>query len=336
MDSLTHIVVGASIGEAMLGKKIGKRAMLLGAIAQSIPDIDFFAAAWCSPADNLLAHRGFTHSILFVLMLAPCFAWMAERLHRPHNILFRRWLVFMLANLFLHIFMDAFNVYGVGWFEPFDHARISFNSLYVADPFFSIWPGIAFIALLIIPAKKISRLKWARLGMILPALYLLWGFVNKLYIDKEVKELSADKGIVSNRIFSTPSPMNIFLWYVAIETDSGYHVGYRSVFDKEKNFKEHYFEKNDFLLKPFEGSNDLRQLRRFSQGYYTAERWHDTLVFNDLRFGQEIGWARPEAHFVFHFYLNRPGENKLVMQRGRFSGWNREAMFALIRRIGGR
>ena len=29
-------------------------------------------------------------------------------------------------------FIDAFNNYGVGWFEPFSHERISFNAIYVA------------------------------------------------------------------------------------------------------------------------------------------------------------------------------------------------------------
>ena len=40
MDSLTHIVLGAAIGEAMLGKKIGKKGILWGALAASLPDID--------------------------------------------------------------------------------------------------------------------------------------------------------------------------------------------------------------------------------------------------------------------------------------------------------
>ena len=38
MDSLTHIVLGAAIGEAVLGKKIGRIAMLWGALADTIPD----------------------------------------------------------------------------------------------------------------------------------------------------------------------------------------------------------------------------------------------------------------------------------------------------------
>ena len=43
MDSLSHIVIGAAIGETFLGKKIGRWGMLLGAIAKSIPDFDLFA-----------------------------------------------------------------------------------------------------------------------------------------------------------------------------------------------------------------------------------------------------------------------------------------------------
>jgi inner membrane protein len=41
MDSITHIALGAITGEALAGKSLGKRAMILGAVAQSLPDIDF-------------------------------------------------------------------------------------------------------------------------------------------------------------------------------------------------------------------------------------------------------------------------------------------------------
>ena len=60
MDSLTHIVLGACIGEAVAGKKLGKKAMLLGAIAQSVPDIDFVTTFWLSDSKDIVAHRGIT------------------------------------------------------------------------------------------------------------------------------------------------------------------------------------------------------------------------------------------------------------------------------------
>lgn len=42
MDSLTQIVLGAACGEAILGKKIGNKALLFGAIGGTIPDLDVF------------------------------------------------------------------------------------------------------------------------------------------------------------------------------------------------------------------------------------------------------------------------------------------------------
>ncbi len=155
MDSLTHIAFGACIGEAFFGRVIGKKAMLWGALAQSVPDIDFIAAFWMTPADNLLAHRGFTHSILFALIVTPFLSLLAQRWHRPHNISIKRWMLFFALQIFIHIFIDAFNNYGVGWFEPFSHYRISFNTIYVADPFFFSMAGYC-IGCIIISKAQIS------------------------------------------------------------------------------------------------------------------------------------------------------------------------------------
>ena len=135
--------------------------MFWGVLAQSIPDIDFIASTWLNTSENLLAHRGFTHSILFALMIVPVFALSADKIHRPHNIKFKTWLLFFAAEVFLHLFLDAFNNYGVGWFEPFSHVRFSFNAIYVADPFFSLWAGIAFL-MLVISDKHSNKRKFCK------------------------------------------------------------------------------------------------------------------------------------------------------------------------------
>lgn len=335
MDSLTHIVLGACAGELLLGKKLGKSAMLWGAIAQSFPDIDFLAGTWMAPADNLLAHRGFTHSLLFIALLTPLLAMLAERWHRPHNINLKKWLVFFASGLLLHIFIDAFNVYGTGWFEPFSHYRVTFNTLYVADIFFSVAPGIAFIALLLLKSKTKKRRTWATIGLAIPALYLVLGTTNKLNIDNEVKTIAAEQHITYKKYFTTPMPLNNFLWYAVLENDSGYNIGYRSVFDRKTTIDFHFFPRNQQLLDSIKDHEDLQHLLRFSQGFYTAEYWHDTLVFNDLRFGQMIGWDNPYARFVFHYFLQHPDDNKLVVQRGRFENWSWAALKSLAVRIKG-
>ncbi|MBL7703216.1 MAG: metal-dependent hydrolase [Ferruginibacter sp.] len=335
MDSLTHIALGACMGEAFAGHKVGKKAMLWGALAQSIPDIDFIAATWLNTSENLLAHRGFTHSILFGVAISLLMAFLAERWHRPHNISFKRWLAFFTAVVLTHIFLDAFNNYGVGWFEPFSHYRISFNVMYVADPFFSIVPGIAFVVLLLLRSFSNKRKFWWRLGIGFCFLYLGYCVVNKVIINNDVKHLLQKQNISYNSYLTTPAPLQSWLWFVAAGTDSGYYVGYRSVFDKSNKLNLRYFSRNAYLLNNTPDQLQVQQLIRFSQGYYTVEQRNDTLVFNDLRFGQVVGWVNPKEEFAFHYYIEPDIDNTLVVQRGRFAKWDGHTFKMLWTRIKG-
>ncbi|HMU09787.1 MAG TPA: metal-dependent hydrolase [Ferruginibacter sp.] len=335
MDSVTHIALGACVGEAFFERGFGKKAMIWGALAQSIPDIDFIAGLWTSPAGELLAHRGFTHSILFALLIIPAFALTADKVHRPHNIAFRTWILFFAAEVFMHLFIDAFNNYGIGWFEPFSHARYSFNTIYVADPFFSLWPGIALFMLIILNRYSTKRKFWWRFGLLLPFLYLGYCSMNKIKIDREVNQAFEKQHIPHERYFTTPAPLQNWLWYVVAGNDSGYHVGFRSLFDSKREISFEYFPRNDSLLKPVMHDEEVHKLIRFSNRFYTVEKWKDTLVFNDLRFGQVIGWQHPKEKFVFHYYLQYPDDNKMVVQRGRFAGWDWEVAKNFWRRIKG-
>ena len=170
MDSITHIVLGATIGDAIAGRRLGKKAMLLGAVAQSLPDIDFVASFWLDTSHDVAAHRGITHSFLFVLIMAMLLAFAAGRRWRGVGMSRWDWLLFFGLQLFVHIFLDAFNAYGTGWFEPFSHYRVSFNVLFVADPLYSVWLGISFLALLILRRGDRRRKFWAAFGLIFSSL----------------------------------------------------------------------------------------------------------------------------------------------------------------------
>jgi inner membrane protein len=335
MDSLTHIALGACMGEAFAGKTVGRKAMLWGALAQSIPDIDFVAALWMDTPSSLLAHRGFTHSFLFLALITPFMALLAERWHRPHNISLRKWLWFFGAVIFVHLFIDAFNNYGVGWLEPFSQRRFSFNAIYVADPLFSVGPGVACAALILLRKKHPWRRFWWKFGLLASTLYLLYCTANKLTIDRKVRDVLDRQHVAYTRYFTTPAPLQNWLWYVVAGDDEGYHVGFRSLFDRDSNIQFQYFPRNAFLLDAVSDHESVQQLKRFSQQFYTVEKWSDTLVFNDLRFGQIIGWHDPHENFVFHFFVERPDDNRMVVQRGRFAKWDREVAQALWLRMKG-
>jgi inner membrane protein len=334
LDSLTHIVLGACIGEALAGQKIGKKALLIGAAAQSLPDIDFITFLWMSPAEQLLAHRGFTHSFLFICLISPLLGIVFQKLLK-NKVTVQQISLFFFLELLVHVFLDAFNNYGVGWFEPFSDVRVSFNTIYVADIMMTIVPTIAFIVLLILPSGRQNRRKWSIAGIVWCTLYLSVTVFNKIYIDRQVNVAFARQKISTAKYFTTPAPLQSLLWMIVSKSNHGFYVGYRSVFDSDTLIRLQYFASNEHLLDSIEDHKDVHLLKKFSQNYYTIEKWNDTLVFNDLRFGQIAGWQNAKEKFVFHYFLQHPSENRLVIQRGRFSKWDFESIRSYINRIKG-
>lgn len=309
--------------------------MLLGAIAQSIPDIDFITTFWLSDSKDIVSHRGITHSLLFGAVATLMLAGLCRYLFRRINLGWNTWFYLLGTNILVHLLIDGFNAYGIGWLEPFSHRRFSFHVLFVADPLFSVWPFIAFLALLILRSKSPERRIWWRAGIGLSCLYLVYAAVNKMIVEKSVQKNLARQDIISDDRIVTPTPFNSWLWFVVVKQENGYYVSYRSVFDSNKAMDFHYFSRNDSLLLPIYNQEEVKDMLRFADGYYTLERKNDTTVFNVLRFGQVVGWHNPKEKFAFYFYLDCPGSNEVVAQRGRFEKWDAETISSFIRRIKG-
>ena len=83
MDSLTQIVLGAACGQLVLGKKIGNKALLFGAIGGTLPDLDVFVGRWiyANEIQTMAFHRGFMHSIIFALLGAFLFGWLTYKIY---------------------------------------------------------------------------------------------------------------------------------------------------------------------------------------------------------------------------------------------------------------
>lgn len=331
MDSLTHIVLGACIGEAVAGRQLGKRALFYGALAQSVPDVDFVASFFLHGAESVVAHRGLTHSILFGI--AACFflTWLVkEKIHQT-PLSYRSVLLLFAVNIAVHLFLDTFNAYGVGLLMPFSNYHYTFNVLYVADPLFSVAPFVSFCFLVFLHKSHRRRVHWITTGILVAGIYLVLAVFNKWIVNRDVKAALAAQN-KNLAFFSTPSPFNSLLWFVVAKDSAGYYTAYRSVFDKGP-MKFTYFPQNAAPADSVVNPKDYRLLKDFSEGYYTVEKWGDTTVFNVLRFGQVVGWYNARDHFAFHYYLNYPDENDLVVQRGRFEHWNKKSIRAFFRRM---
>ena len=166
MDSLTQIVLGAACGEAVLGRKIGNKALLFGAIGGTIPDLDVFVGSLLhnNEIDAMLFHRGFMHSILFSVLAAFALGWLVHKLYNKGKRLGtttrNNWISLFFWSLFTHPILDCFTPYGTQLFMPFSNYRVAFNNIAVADPLYTLPFLICMIVLLFFNRQGDMRRLW--------------------------------------------------------------------------------------------------------------------------------------------------------------------------------
>jgi inner membrane protein len=336
MDSLTHIILGAAIGEAVLGKKIGRKAMLWGAIADTIPDLDIFASPCFSHAQQLMVHRGITHSIFFVAVMSPLLGWIFSKWYENDNTTWKNWSWLFFWGLFSHIILDAFTCYGTGWFEPFNSYRVSFNSIFVADPFYTLPFLICVLIALIAKNGSPERIKWNKISLIISTAYLAFTIVNKQHVHDKMETSLNQQNIHTSDFVTTPTPLNNFLWMAYAKDTSGFWFGYYSVFDKTNKINYVHVNQNNLLIAPYKEDESVQLLKQFSKGYYCITNKNQDIYFNDIRFGQIGGWDKPTDEFVFSFKLKKDADNSMALDRSKFNGSYADAVASLITRIKGK
>lgn len=336
MDSLTHTVLGACTGELIAGKKLGKKAMLIGAVVNNLPDIDMFANFWHSQAEALLTHRGITHSIFFMLIMSPALAWLGYKFMAKHGLSFKGWMFLITHGFVLHLGLDACTAYGTGWFEPFSSQRVSFNTLFILDPLLMLPLLIAAITLLIMRAQNTKRAGLAGVALSLSGLYLLSSLVFKEIAHKAFVSSAQAQKISTDDHFETPTALNNLLWYAVINEDDHYKIGYYSVLDSKDSIEFKTVAGNHNLLLPYASNSDVRKLLQFSRGYYRIDSVsEEELLFSDVRFGQLMGCSSCDASFVFRYSISQKSNETLVKQ-AEFQKTGKENLKALYDRVLGK
>ena len=118
---ISHPAVPLAIGMALGTRVITPRLLLAGIVGCMLPDADVIAFAMGVPYESAFAHRGFTHSIFFALLVGAVAALRAHSLHTTRGIAF----AFVSIATASHGLLDAFTTGGSGiaFFWPFGHER---------------------------------------------------------------------------------------------------------------------------------------------------------------------------------------------------------------------
>ena len=307
MDSLTQIVLGAACGEAVLGKKIGNKALLFGAIGGTIPDLDVFVGSLLhgNEIDAMLFHRGFMHSILFSVLGAFLLGWVVHKLYnsgrRLNSTTQKDWTSLFFWSLFTHPILDCFTPYGTQLFAPISNYRVAFNNIAVVDPIYTLPFLICMIVLMFFNRKSKGRQLWLKLGIGISSAYMFFTFGNKLYMDSVFKETLSVKGVDYKRYYAQPTIFNNLLWYGVAETDSTYHVGYYSLLDKGNTFSD-FKELPKVRALSADKFKRVKDLAWFSNDYYSIYKiGDDDYQYNDLRY--PITGEENSTSSVFRFRL---------------------------------
>jgi len=299
MDSLTQIILGAAVGEAVLGKKVGNKAIIYGAIAGTIPDLDIFASYFTDTVTALSIHRGFTHSIVFSVLFAPVFGWLTSRFESFKNVKSWSWLFFWA--FLTHAILDVHTTWGTQLFWPFD-LRLAFKTIFVIDPLYTL-PFLVFL-ILTIRQKRTSKKRqfYNKLGLIVSSTYLIFTFFFKWVAFAQFKEALKMQHIDYIQIDTRPSPFNTMLWSANVETKNSYLLGNYSFFDSQPIIFKAY-PKNHNLLGNLIKDESVKRMISISEGWYTITKRNDNLYFNDLRFGL-LSIAPNSETFVFQYKLD--------------------------------
>ncbi|GGZ53930.1 metal-dependent hydrolase [Mesonia mobilis] len=310
MDSLTQIVLGAAVGEAVLGKKVGNKAMLYGAIAGTIPDFDTFASHFTDTVTALEIHRGFTHSIVFSVVFAPVFGWLVSRWEK--TVSWKNWSWLFFWGFLTHPLLDAHTTWGTQLFWPLD-LRLAYKNIFVIDPLYTL-PFLVFV-ILAMRKKRTSpkRRKLNNLGLIISSAYMLLTLILKGITYQKFTEALQQQNIQYSEIETKPSPFNTILWTANVDTKDAYLIGHYSFFDT-KPIQFTAYPKNHEWLEDLKDEENVQRLIKITKGWYTITKENEKLYLNDLRFGL-LGFSPSAKNFTFSFQLEKKNGKVIITEK---------------------
>ncbi|GAB5536817.1 MAG: metal-dependent hydrolase [Rubricoccaceae bacterium] len=293
MDSFTQAALGAAVGQAVAGPRVGRRAAFWGAVAGTLPDLDVVAYPFLDLAGQLYVHRGVTHGLAFGLVIGPLLGWLIWRIERWRGRndserdagTWRLWAGVMALGLVTHPLLDAFTVYGTQLLAPFSNHPFAVGSLFIIDPLVTV-PMLATL-LIALRARPARRRVWVVAGLAMGCVYLAAGVGAQASATATVEAAYAERGVEPDRLLVVAGPLSSLHW--------------RGVADLGETLEPFHLHLTDApgdvtfepTLSPARWPEAVRQgrdataLRWFSRGWLAElPTDNDELAIADVRFGR--------------------------------------------------
>lgn len=277
MDSVTQIALGASVAAAIGFKPFGKKVLLAGALLGTLPDMDVLIN-YGDDVANYTSHRGFSHSLFVLSALAGLLfllarqCWPSVKAH-PLAGFMVIWL-----TLITHPLLDSFTTYGTQIWWPMTSPPVSWSSVFIIDPLYTLPLLVAMLGLAI--SKQSSR--WQKVNLYALGFSCIYLATSQFAKWEVQQQLSVDEK-QSQQIFIAPTPFNILAWRVVRYQADGYSEGFTYVFNAHP-ITWHQYDHGRHYLNQYQ-SADLDRLEWFSQGLLQFTPLDGQLQVTDLRLG---------------------------------------------------
>ena len=318
MDSLTQIALGASVAGAVGIKPFGRKVLLAGAALGTLPDLDVLVR-YQTAIDSFTLHRSFSHSLFVLSALSLILYWLALWL-RPQWETNKKPLFFVIfLPLITHPLLDGFTTYGTQLLWPIAMQPISWSSVFIIDPLYTLPLLVSVVALW----RHQHAIKWQKINrimLLISCLYLTLGQSQLWYLKSQL----AKEPITQNsKVFISPTPFNIAFWRVISYHGDIYYETFTNIFNQQP-LKWKVLDSGRTLLNDFD-SNELQRLEWFSGGLLKFEDKQNTLIVTDLRLGfsqvypfsfslakQENGWIAVSSEKMPELEVNLENFKKIL------------------------
>ncbi len=306
MDSITQAALGAAVGEAVLGKKLGNRALLWGLLFGTIPDLDVILAPFLDTAQKLAFHRGASHSLLLMVLATLFLAKPLAKLWKREKVSPARAGTFIFLAWSTHVLIDCFTVYGTSVFWPFNDTRVAFNHIFIIDPLYTLPLVVPLVWLAFCRSKKLQKKRRRLLvwGLGLSSGYVIFTIGMKFIVSAGFEADLTRRGVSYTRRMEAPTTFNSLLWRAVVDRGDEFWIGYRSVFEAPSSpVRWTVYPRAAENLAPLRDEPEIETLEWFSGGWWIARTHAEGVWLADLRLGElRIHNAKPgavDSRFMF-------------------------------------
>lgn len=235
MDTVTQMLLGGTVGQFGFRRRLGRRAVVAGALFGLVPDLDIAVKWVAGDIPYWEHHRGLTHSVFFGPIVGPVAGVLVARVEARRRDdtdamraeRRRAWMGLGVAGLLTHPLIDLFTSYGTMMLSPFSDARLAIDALPVIDPIYSLALAVALlIGVFVRPGRAEIA---AALALLFVSGWTLMGWA----VNERLREAGRAAAPFAGEV--TAYPLLLQPWYRRILVMGGAEaaVGYASVLNPQ-------------------------------------------------------------------------------------------------------